>query len=174
VLWNSRSSRPFSINQGVKQGAILSPLLYTIYLNDLLIELQQSNLGVKIGDIYCGAPAYTDDLALVASTPEELQKTLDNGHAYSNNWRYRLKASKSKIMIFGEWPTPGDSGGVYSPWYHQILQRTATARTSCQISTARSSFFALNRAGSRFGCIHPVTSMCLYSNHLSPLYAVWM
>jgi len=44
---------------------------------DLLIELQQSNFGAKIEDIYCSAPAYADDLALVASSAEELQKILD-------------------------------------------------------------------------------------------------
>ena len=90
VLWNGRCSRPFCISQGVKQGAILSPLLYSIYLNDLLVELQQSNLG-----------ANADDLALIASSPEELQKMLDIMYTYSNNWRYRLNASKSKVMIFG-------------------------------------------------------------------------
>jgi len=46
-------------------------------LYTLLVELQQSSFGVKIDDIYCGAPAYADDLALVASSPEELQKMLD-------------------------------------------------------------------------------------------------
>ena len=70
-------------------GYIISPFIY-----DLLEEPQQSNLGAKMGEIYCGAPAYANDLALVASTPEELQKMLDIVHTYSNKWRYRLDASK--------------------------------------------------------------------------------
>ena len=168
-------SRPFLINQGVKQGAILSPLLYSIYLNDLLVELQQSNLGARIGEVYCGAPAYADDLALVASSPEELQKMLDIVYRYSNKWRYRLNASKSKVMIFGSAKPKslnvhlslnGDPLEIVEEYTHlgvlRFSGRSTINRTSRQISTARSSFFALNRAGSRFGCIHPITSMRLY------------
>jgi len=137
----------------VKQGAILSPLLNTICLNDLLVELQQSNLGVKIGDTYCGAPAYMDDLALVASIPEELQKMLDNVHAYSNNWRYRLNASKSKIMIFGaakpknlgvNFTLNGQPLEIVEEYTHlgiiRSSSRTITARTSRQISTDLDAF----------------------------------
>ena len=181
VLWNGVCSTSFNINQGVKQGGVLSPLLYSIYLNDLLIELQQSKLGAKMGEIYCGAPAYADDLALVASSPEELQKMLDIVHAYSNKWRYRLNPSKSKIMIFGA--AKPKSLGVNVTLNGQPLEiveeythlgvlrssgRTTTARTSRQISAARSAFFALNRVGSRFGCIHPITSMRLYSSICLP------
>ena len=39
VLWDSSTSRKFSIKQGVRQGAILSPLLYSIYVDELLDKL---------------------------------------------------------------------------------------------------------------------------------------
>ena len=58
------------------QGAILSPLLYSIFVDDLLNTLDFSNLcsrlGAKIGEVFCGAPIYADDLALMGSSPEEL------------------------------------------------------------------------------------------------------
>ena len=43
--------------------------------------------------------------------------------------------------------------------------RTTITRTNCQINAARSS---LNRVSSRFGCIHPITSMRLYSSICLP------
>ena len=77
MLWDGEQSRPFNINQGVKQGAILSPLLYNLFVNELLVTLEQSGLGVKIGSVYCGAPMYADDLALIVFSAGELQAMLD-------------------------------------------------------------------------------------------------
>ena len=49
-------------NQGVKQGRVLSPLLNSLYVNDLLVELENSGLGARLGNIYTVAPMYADDL----------------------------------------------------------------------------------------------------------------
>ena len=65
VLWNGKPSRTINISQGVKQGGVLSPLLYSLYVNDLLVELENSGLGARLGNIYTGAPMYADDLALI-------------------------------------------------------------------------------------------------------------
>jgi len=85
----------------VKQGAILSLLLYSLFVNDLLVTLEQSGLGVKIGNVYCGAPMYADDLALIASSPHELQAMIDIVSQYATKWRYRLSPQKSKVLVFG-------------------------------------------------------------------------
>ena len=53
VLWDGEQSHPFNIKQGVKQGAVLSPLLYSLFVNDLLVELERSGLGVRMGNIFC-------------------------------------------------------------------------------------------------------------------------
>ena len=39
VKWNDCESLGFSMNTGVKQDGVLSPLLFTVYLDDLLKEL---------------------------------------------------------------------------------------------------------------------------------------
>ena len=62
-----------NIIQGVKQDRVLSPLLYSLYVNDLLVELESLGLGARLGNVYTGAPMYADDLALIATYPEELQ-----------------------------------------------------------------------------------------------------
>ena len=72
VLWNGKPSQTIHINQGVKQEGVLSPFLYKLYVNDLLLELENSGLGARLGDIFTGAPMYADDLALITSSPEEL------------------------------------------------------------------------------------------------------
>ena len=49
VLWNGKPSRTINISEGVKQGGVLSPLLYSLYVNDLLVELENSGLGLHWG-----------------------------------------------------------------------------------------------------------------------------
>ena len=102
VLQCGNHSKSFLTLQGVHQGAILSPLLYCIFVDDLLNTLEHSGLIARIGEAFCGSPMYTDDLALVASSPEELQAMLDIVSHYASQWRYQLNCSKSVILVLGE------------------------------------------------------------------------
>ena len=83
--------------QGVQQGGVL----YTDYLstNSLIFSLHHAGFGVSIDNIYCGAPMYPNDLALVAGSPEELQAMLDIVH---KKWIYNLNADKLVVMMLGE------------------------------------------------------------------------
>ena len=86
VRWNNKSSRPFPIKQRVRQGAILSPLLYSVYVDNLLDTLASSGCGVRIESIYCGAPMYADDLALIADSETDLHTMLHIVSSYASLW----------------------------------------------------------------------------------------
>ena len=73
-------------------------------MDDLLNTIELSGLGARIGGVFCGAPMYTDDLALVAGSPEELQAMLDIVSHYASQWHYQLNSSKSVILVLGESP----------------------------------------------------------------------
>jgi hypothetical protein len=68
VKWKENMSKPFQILQGVRQGGIPSATDYKAYINDVLDILEKAELGLYIGDIFCGVPACADDLILLAST----------------------------------------------------------------------------------------------------------
>jgi len=74
VLWNSLVSAPFKVNCGVRQGEVLSPFLFAVYVDDLIVELRQSGLGLYIGSTFSGALLYADDIALLARSCLGLQK----------------------------------------------------------------------------------------------------
>ena len=69
-----KQSSPFSLTNGTRQGSVLSPLLFSIYLDDLRGELRRLQLGCHIGGWWFGASAYADDLILLAPNREVLQR----------------------------------------------------------------------------------------------------
>ena len=49
VSWNGICSRPFAVGNGVKQGGVISPILFCIYIDILLGVLQNSGVGCFSG-----------------------------------------------------------------------------------------------------------------------------
>ena len=56
----------FTVSNGVKQGGILSPCLFSVYIDGMLNALQEENIGCFMGGVYAGALAYADDLMLLS------------------------------------------------------------------------------------------------------------
>jgi len=76
ILWAGLTSDYFTAVNGVKQGGMISPVLFCVYIGDLLVKLSQSGIGCFNGLNYVGALAYADDIVLVAHTPAVMHKML--------------------------------------------------------------------------------------------------
>ena len=100
VRWRGIDSKTYSVNQGVKQGGTISPLLYKCYINDLLVSMQKTSMGLKIGPIYLGTPTVADDILLMSASEVELQSMLDLAHKYSISHRYELHPQKSIVSPY--------------------------------------------------------------------------
>ena len=102
IRWEGNFSRPYIVQQGVKQGGILSPSLYKIYINNLLNSLQECNLGSVIGSIYIGSPTCADDVLLLSNNKHELQAMLDTANKYSQTHSYQIHPQKTVITTLVE------------------------------------------------------------------------
>ena len=77
VAWGESNSDNFSVKNGVKQGAIFSPTLFSIYIDSLFEVLKKSGFGCFIKNDYYGALAYADDIVLLCPSIKGLQSMLD-------------------------------------------------------------------------------------------------
>jgi hypothetical protein len=79
VMINGHVTDWFQIHTGVRQGCVLSPLLYALFINDLVKELNALNRGVEIeeGGKKLSALLYADDIVLLAENKKDLQRMLD-------------------------------------------------------------------------------------------------
>ena len=73
VRWGGTVSNKFTASNGVKQGAILSPILFSVYMDELFERLEKSGVGCHMGNHYTGSLGYADDLTLLAPTLSGLQ-----------------------------------------------------------------------------------------------------
>ena len=68
VRWGARKSEKFNVYNGVRQGAVSSPLLFSIYIDGLIKELRGSGLGCRIEQFFYGCLGYADDLLLLSAS----------------------------------------------------------------------------------------------------------
>ena len=100
VVWNNTITEPFECKNGVKQGGVLSPILFGIYIDEMLIKLKNSGLGCHIGHVFMGALAYADDLVLMAPTMYGLKKLLEISHDFAKEYNIIFNPKKSKWMSY--------------------------------------------------------------------------
>ena len=99
VLWAGLASDYFAVRNGVKQGGVISPILFCIYIDDLLKRLSLSCVGCYIGMSFVGALAYADDIVLIAPTPNATRKLLAVCDDFAAQYDIVFNAEKSKFLV---------------------------------------------------------------------------
>ena len=183
VLVNNVHSNWFPIGQGVKQGGVLSTLLYLIYINDLIEHLATSGLGAKIMSIECGCPTLADDLTCLATSPKDLNGMLELVNSFSKKWRYTINSSKSRVIVFSRsrkrrhkykdsWRIGSsiieESDNINHLGIRRASKGASTERTTHACRKGRGAFHALSNIGVRPRGLNPKTSVSLYTRVVLP------
>ncbi len=95
VVYANASSQWSSINAGVPQGSILGPLLFLIYVNDIVNEINSKNTSVLLNDT---------SLYIIVDEPLNSAISLNNDmetiHQWSQKWLVTFNPSKTETMVF--------------------------------------------------------------------------
>ena len=101
IKFKNGLSKSFTSRCGVKQGDVLSPILFNLYINDLVKNLNETQTDpVVMGDISINSLLYADDIILLSSTESGLQKSLDELNKFCSSWKLDVNKEKSKVIIF--------------------------------------------------------------------------
>lgn len=100
VRWGNVTSTCFSVNNGVRQGSIISPFLFNIYMDDLSVRLKASKIGCSIGGINANHLMYADDLVLLCPSIRSLRTLVDICNSYGAEFDIIYHPKKSECVNF--------------------------------------------------------------------------
>jgi len=98
VKWGNSTSTCFTTTNGVRQGGILSPRLFTLYIDDLSNLLHNLNIGCFVGFTCVNHLFYADDICLLAPSAMGLQQLINVCEQYGSEHDILYNPIKSKCM----------------------------------------------------------------------------
>jgi hypothetical protein len=96
-------SEVFPCEIGTRQGCMISPILFVLYLNEFIKQINRENCnGIFIDEEYNNVNMllYADDIVLVGDNIGHVQKLLDNLSLFSRKWGLKVNMDKTKLMVF--------------------------------------------------------------------------
>ena len=91
----------FKSDVGLMQGEVLSPFLFSLFINDLEIYLQQNpDAGLSLEQLSIYLLMFADDAVILSDTIEGLQSSLNYLEMFCTKWNLDVNIGKTKIVVF--------------------------------------------------------------------------
>jgi len=101
VVWNEKTARSFPVQKSIRQGGVLSPHFFNVYMDGLSIRLTSLVVGCKVGKKFSNKIWSADDLVLLAPTVTALQQMIVLCHEYAKrNICFSEKNCMHEIRFF--------------------------------------------------------------------------
>jgi hypothetical protein len=102
VMVEGEQTEWFETLLGVRQGCVISPILYSVFINGFAKELIRKRAGgVRVGEDVLRLLLFADDIVLFAEDGGKLQEMLIVLEEYCHKWRFEVNVKKSKVMVCG-------------------------------------------------------------------------
>ena len=182
VRVNGILSSSLTLERGVLQGSVLSPVLFLLIMDPLLKSLQNKGLGPSVGDIYAGGFIHSDDIRTISSSRATLQEQINTVCTFAANNGLTLNPTKCEVILIspskpattapiatleGEGLTPQLSAKCLGYWWCWDL--SATKAVDEAIKKARRAFFAFGAIGAFQGQLNPISGRSIYETCVIPV-----
>jgi hypothetical protein len=178
VKWEDKLSQPLLVRSGVRQGGILSPTLFNVYVDCIISELRNKKLGCSIKHVYIGCIMYADDLLLISSSVRDLQMMLNTCGSIGNKLGIIFNGTKSNCLMVGpqklKRPSEMEINGAKVKWVNQIkylgVNLCEGRKFVVDLSLVRRNFFAsVNNVLSSCNYVSDMVKLELLEKHCLPL-----
>lgn len=168
VKWNNCNSSTLSVLSGVRQGGLLSPILFNLYVNNMISSLRNKKYGCHLGNVYLGCIMYADDLLLLSGSVMELQRMLDCCGKVGEDIGLSFNSKKSHCMVIGSFkvptPLPMSINGAAIMWTDTIkylgINIVSDVKFTIDLAETRRKFFV---------AVNTILSKCKYSTDVVKL-----
>ena len=185
VRINGQLSSAFTLEQGVLQGSVLSPILFLLVMDPLLKCLECSGLGSFISDTYAGAFTHADDIRTVTSSMDTLQQQLNAVQNFAAENALVLNPTKCEVLLVSlskhSSSAPADVLGNQAliPRHHAKCLRywwswdlSAMKAIDEAIKKARRTFFAFGAMGAFHGKLNPISGKTIFDTCVIPILSL--
>ena len=101
VLVGNEKTDYFGVEVGVRQGCVLSPLLFSIYINVLAKEINGSGIGIEVLGRKVAILLYADDIVLISGSAEGLKRGMAIATSWGRKWQCTFNRGKSEVVVYG-------------------------------------------------------------------------
>ena len=173
VSWGSYTTQYFDLCNGVKQGGVISAIFFTLYIDSLLIKLEESGYGCHMNGTFMGALSYSDDITIISPSIRSLNKMLSICAEFANNYCVTFNCAKSMSIKFGNKLSDCEKvklQGNEIPWVDQIrhlgnfLNTPLNDKIDCRMKI--SSFYGyVNKLNANFGYLQATVLSTLFNSY---------
>ena len=183
VRINGQLTPPITLERGVLQGSVLSPILFLLVMDPLLRSLEKNHLGPFIADMYAGAFAHADDIRTVTSSLITLQHQINAVQTFADENALVLNPTKCEVLsVAATKPLLQQRAGILGNHALMVKQHakclgywwswdlSATRAIDEAIKKARRAFFAFGAMGAFHGKLNPISGRTIFEICVVPIF----
>ena len=100
TVWENHYSTQFGTSNGIRQGGVISPVFYCLYVDILLKSLERDSVGCRLGKHFYGAIGYADDLTLCAPSVSGLRRMIKTCEEFGRDFSVVYNPTKTVCVCF--------------------------------------------------------------------------